>query len=143
MKRTISMSCAGALAACAMAIGLTAGPAQAHGVTIDDTDSQGYLNYPGARCNYTNQAVTIARTDQSLIVVCITGANRYYYKGLRLSDGATIEIDDPTYESPGIWYAQNGETLYHFNQYEFYISNSSVGIIGYEPVLESRGLTRG
>ena len=143
MKRTLSLSCAGALAAGAMAVGLAAGPAQAHGVTIDDTDSQGYLNYPGARCNYTNQAVSIVRTEESLIVVCITGANRFYYKGLRLSDGAAIEIDDPTYQSPGTWYARAGETLYHFNEYEFYISNSSVGIIGYEPVLESRGVTRG
>jgi hypothetical protein len=32
------------------------------------------VGYPGARCNYTNPAVVIARTADSALVICETGA---------------------------------------------------------------------
>lgn len=60
-----------------------------------DTDSQGFIGYSGARCNYTNSAVLIARTADSLIVVCQTGVGRLYYKGFGLQNHLSIEIADP------------------------------------------------
>ncbi len=61
----------------------------------EDTDPQGFVGIPEARCNHTNPAVAIGQTADSLVVVCETGAGRYYYKGVRTNDGAAIEIDDP------------------------------------------------
>ena len=49
--------------------------------SLPDADEQGFLNYPGARCNYTNPAVVIAKTSDSLVVICQTGVGRYYYRG--------------------------------------------------------------
>ncbi|MHD0279578.1 hypothetical protein [Rhodococcus aetherivorans] len=63
--------------------------------TVPGTDAQGFIGVPGGRCNHTNPAVLLGRTPQSLVVICETGVGRLYYKGVRLSDGAPIEIDDP------------------------------------------------
>ena len=46
-----------------------------------DADPQGFVGYPGARCNSTNPAVAIARTAQSAVVICETGVGRFYNKG--------------------------------------------------------------
>ena len=66
-----------------------------------DTDRQGFVAYQGARCNSTNPAIAIARTTQSLVVICETGIGRLYYKGMRLSDSASVEIDDPVRTATG------------------------------------------
>jgi hypothetical protein len=44
-----------------------------------DADSQGFVGYPGARCNYTNPAVVMGRTADSVVVICQTGVGRFYY----------------------------------------------------------------
>jgi len=69
--------------------------------TIPGTDGQGFAGIPEARCNFTNPAVAIGRTTESLVVICETGAGRLYYKGVRLNDGAAIEIDDPVRTETG------------------------------------------
>ncbi len=43
----------------------------------------------------------MARTTQSLIVVCEIGPATYYYRGLRLSDGASIELANAVRSSDG------------------------------------------
>ncbi|MBY8857076.1 hypothetical protein K7711_11360 [Nocardia sp. CA2R105] len=77
----------------------SAAPAPAPTGGVDDlvagTDRQGFLAYPGARCDFTNPAVAIGRTVSSLVVICETGVGRLYYKGMRLGDGSSVEIDDP------------------------------------------------
>lgn len=72
------------------------------------TDAQGFLDYPGARCNYTNPASAIARTAQSLVVICQTGVGRFYYRGFGLSNGLSIEIDDPVHSGAGFVATNNG-----------------------------------
>jgi hypothetical protein len=81
-------------------------------------DHQGFLGYQGARCNSTNPAIAIARTSQSLVVICETGFGRLYYKGMRLSDSASVEIDDPertdtgfTATNAGVQYTLSPSTL--------------------------------
>jgi hypothetical protein len=66
-----------------------------------DADRQGFLGYPGARCNYTNPAVVIARTADSALVICETGAGRYCYRGVGLKNGLSVEIDDPLQTGAG------------------------------------------
>jgi hypothetical protein len=43
----------------------------------------------------------MGRTTQSLFVVCETGPANYYYRGLRLSDGASIELANVVRSSDG------------------------------------------
>jgi len=43
-----------------------------------DADSQGFVGYPGARCKYTNPAVVMGRTADSVVVICQTGVGRFY-----------------------------------------------------------------
>lgn len=43
----------------------------------------------------------MARTTQSVLVVRRAGPGDYYYRGLRLSDGASIELADAVRSSDG------------------------------------------
>ncbi|MCZ4079954.1 protein kinase [Rhodococcus sp. H36-A4] len=70
-------------------------PTRARAIPVSGADSQGFLGNSGPRCNADNLAVAIGRSTDSMIVVCETGVGRYYYKGVRITDGAGIELDDP------------------------------------------------
>ncbi len=48
-----------------------------------------------------SQPAAEVRTTQSLIVVCQTGPGSFYYRGLRLSDGAGIELANVVQSSAG------------------------------------------
>jgi hypothetical protein len=50
-----------------------------------DADAQGWLQYPEARCDYTNPAVAVGHTSDSPLVIGQTRVGRYYYKGYRLA----------------------------------------------------------
>ncbi|MFC9996240.1 serine/threonine-protein kinase [Nocardia sp. NPDC127526] len=69
--------------------------------SVTGTDAQGFIGAAGARCNADNPAMAIGRSSSSRIVVCRTGVGRYYYKGIRISDGAGIELDDPIPDGTG------------------------------------------
>jgi len=58
------------------------------------TDLQGFLGYPGARCNSANPAVAIGRTLKSLLVICQNYTGRFYYKGHGLQNGHSVEVDN-------------------------------------------------
>lgn len=58
------------------------------------TDLQGFLGYPDARCNSANPAVAIGRTPRSLVVICEDYDGRFYFKGLVLTDGHSVEIEN-------------------------------------------------
>jgi serine/threonine protein kinase len=59
---------------------------------LPGTDGQGFIDYPGARCDAGTSPAVLARTTQSVLVVCRTGPGDFYYRGVRLSDGAGIEL---------------------------------------------------
>ena len=66
-------------------------------IAVAGADSRGVFAYPGARCNASDYATMIERTSKSVFVVCwSSGGGGYYYKGARLSDGASIELNDVT-----------------------------------------------
>ncbi|QDQ96732.1 hypothetical protein [Tomitella fengzijianii] len=72
------------------------------------TDGQGFVGRASARCNSDDPAVVTARTGRSLVVICRTGVGRFYYKGVRLEDGAAIEIDDPVPSGSGFAATNDG-----------------------------------
>ncbi|OBH51297.1 hypothetical protein A5686_12360 [Mycobacterium sp. E2479] len=70
-------------------------------ITLPDTDAQGFVGYPAARCDPGNTLTLMARTTQSLVVICQIGPANYYYRALRLSDGASIELTNAVRSSDG------------------------------------------
>ena len=70
-------------------------------VTLPGTDAQGFIDYPGARCDAGTSPAALARTTQSVFVVCRSGPGDFYYRGVRLSDGAGIELANAVRSSGG------------------------------------------
>ncbi|MFF0612241.1 protein kinase [Nocardia tengchongensis] len=66
---------------------------------VSGTDAQGFAQTP--RCNANDPAMSIGRTGKSRLVVCRSATGRYYYKGLRISDGAEIQLNDPVPDGNG------------------------------------------
>lgn len=104
-------------------------------VGVSGADGQGFLAVPGARCNEANPAVAVARTTKSYVTVCLTGAGRYYYKGVRALDGAAIELDDPVPTGSGFIATSNDGTRYVLDSSRLTISSGGE-VLGQEPVLE-------
>jgi hypothetical protein len=68
---------------------------------LPGTDAQGFLDYPGARCDPGSSPAALARTTASVLVVCRSGPGQFYYRGVRLSDGAGIELANAVRSSGG------------------------------------------
>jgi serine/threonine-protein kinase len=62
-------------------------------ISLPGTDELGFIDYPGARCAPGQHPATLGLTAASALVVCRYGTDGYYYRGVRLSDGAQIELD--------------------------------------------------
>lgn len=103
-------------------------------VDLPDADAQGFLNYPGARCNYTNPAVAIGLTPDSAVVICQTGVGRFYYRGFGLSNRQSVEIDDPT-PSGTTFTATNNGVQYLLSPDALTITQGSV-VLSREPMKE-------
>jgi hypothetical protein len=99
-----------------------------------DADRQGFLGYPGARCNYTNPPVVIARTADSALVICETGVGRFYYKGVGLKNGLSIEIEDPV-QTGSAFIATNNGVQYSLSPVALTITQGS-SVLSNEPMLE-------
>lgn len=54
-------------------------------------DEQGFLNSP-ARCDPGHPAAAMGSTTQTELVLCQTGPGAFYYRGVRLSDGALTAL---------------------------------------------------
>lgn len=61
------------------------------GVRPTGTDEQGFLN-SNARCDPGHPAAAMGSTTQTALVLCQTGPGAFYYRGVRLSDGALIAL---------------------------------------------------
>ncbi len=105
--------------------------------SVSGADEQGFLAPSAARCDHTNPAVAIGRTAKSLVVVCQTGVGRYYYKGVRVSDGSGITLDDPVRTSAGFT-ATNGAdaTQYTVSASSLTIVDARGQILASEPMIE-------
>lgn len=68
---------------------------------LPGTDQRGWTGYPGARCDPGNPPAVMARTAQSVVVVCEIQPGNFYYRGVRLSDGASIELANAVHSSQG------------------------------------------
>jgi serine/threonine protein kinase len=69
--------------------------------SVPGTDKQGWISYPAARCDPGTKPAAVARTTQSVLVVCEIQPGSLYYRGVRLSDGASIELANAVRSSVG------------------------------------------
>ena len=106
--------------------------------SVSGADGQGFLPPSGPRCNSTDPAMTIGRTSQSQVVICQTGVGRYYYEGMRLSDGATISLDDPVPGPGGSFTVVNPTdgTRYQVTASALVIVDGSGDVLTTEPMVE-------
>ncbi|GAA4477010.1 hypothetical protein GCM10023094_18320 [Rhodococcus olei] len=114
-------------------------PGRAPGRTVgyvSGADEQGFTDGDGPRCNHTNPAVAVARTEESAIVVCQAGVGRYYYIGQGSSDTAEIELDDPKRSGDGFT-ATNGSVKYVLDSDALTITDDG-DLVAREDVLEYR-----
>jgi hypothetical protein len=84
-----------------------------------ETDDQGFLN-TAARCEEPTFGVAFGRTQRSLVAICVDGG-RYEYRGVRLSDNAsltTTAID----AGGGEFRAKSGRATYTFSAKELVIT---------------------
>jgi hypothetical protein len=63
-------------------------------------------NYDSLRCPY-SAALTL-QTAQSAVAICDQGTGAYTYKGLRLKDGARIDIEGAVPTATGFTVTNNG-----------------------------------
>jgi hypothetical protein len=54
-------------------------------------DARGFVN-SAARCEGPQRPVAVGRTARSLIAICVDGAGRYEYRGVRRSDRALLVV---------------------------------------------------
>jgi hypothetical protein len=72
-----------------------------------DADAHGFVVFgDGARCFNSDPALMFMRTEKSALVVCRSEVSRLYYRGYRMSDGATIDLYD-VYPQAGGYVAVN------------------------------------
>lgn len=69
--------------------------------SLPGTDDLGWTAYRNARCDSGNQLAVMARTTRSVLVVCQLQPGNFYYRGVRLSDGASIELANAVRFSEG------------------------------------------
>lgn len=82
------------------------------------SDEHGFVNSK-ARCEAT--ATVVARTQQSLLVVCPTGNGGYEYRGVRLNDGAVMILPAQVL-SEGGYVAANGGVKYVVTRYQLVVT---------------------
>lgn len=81
-------------------------------------DAQGYVD--SSRCDSPQRAVAIARTEHATMVVCETPDGTYEYQGIRLRDGASLELDDVRPMAAG-FEARNDGTTYRLSPTELVV----------------------
>jgi serine/threonine protein kinase len=69
--------------------------------SVPGTDQYGWIGYPAARCADGTKPAALVRTTQSVVVVCEIGPGSFYYRGVRVSDGAGIELANAVRSSVG------------------------------------------
>jgi hypothetical protein len=82
-------------------------------------DARGFVN-SAARCASDKRAVAIARTERSAVVVCQGSDGAYEYQGVRLHDGASLQLDDVRPIAAG-FEARNANTTYRLSPTELVV----------------------
>lgn len=97
-------------------------------------DIRGHLGREGARCAGTATAAAIGRTNRSLVVICTSTNRGYEYRGVRLSDGAALQLAGVTVTEGG-FLARNEDIAYAVSPTELVVSSGDA-VLGRDPMVE-------
>lgn len=97
-------------------------------------DNRGFIDREGARCAEPQTAAAIGRTERSLVVICINENGNYEYRGIRLSDGAALQLTDVMVTSGG-FLATNEDVAYAFSPEELIVTSGDV-VVARDPMVE-------
>ncbi|MGZ8803263.1 MAG: hypothetical protein ACXWZL_11815 [Mycobacterium sp.] len=98
-------------------------------------DDQGFVDTT-ARCDQRQRAVAIARTSRSAMVVCRDPDGTYEYAGIRLRDGASLQLDDVRVIPAG-FEARNDGTTYRLSATELVVL-SGEDLLSRDAIVEYR-----
>lgn len=105
---------------------------------LPDADASGFINYNGgARCAQPDPAVMILRTRQSAVVICRGAAGGLYYRGYRISDGATIELGDVLSTATGYRAVNGAEGAFYDVSSRGLVIAQNGEVLSDEPAVES------
>lgn len=99
------------------------------------SDDRGFIN-SSARCDSSQTAVAVARTQDSLVAMCADQSGHYVYRGVRLSDGAALNVSA---ESTGgrEFVAHSDGVTYSLTAQQLLITAGDT-VIRREPVIDYR-----
>ncbi|WNG86376.1 hypothetical protein C6A87_021330 [Mycobacterium sp. ITM-2016-00317] len=112
-----------------------AAPTAAAQTTALKSDSLGYVD-SAARCDTDQRAAAIARTERAAVVVCEDSDGSLEYQGVRLHDGATLQLDDVRPMAVG-FEARNGATTYRLSPTELVVISGET-LQSRDPIVEYR-----
>ncbi len=97
------------------------------------SDDKGFLQ-SSARCDGALAAAAIARTDASLVTICVDENVNYTYRGVRLADGAALDLPA---EATGVreFVARNDGVTYSLSNQQLVITAGDT-VVRREPVIE-------
>ena len=98
-------------------------------------DARGFVD-SAARCDTDQRAAAIARTERAAVVVCEDSDGSLEYQGVRLQDGATLQLDDVRPMAVG-FEARNGATTYRLSPTELVVISGET-LQSRDPVVEYR-----
>jgi hypothetical protein len=126
----------GVFAGFIMRSGRTSLPAAAADPSATPTsDDRGFVS-SSARCEGSSTALAIVRTEGSLMVICVQQNGTYQYRGVRLTDGAALNL--PADAAGGQKFvAHNDGINYAVSPKEFVITDADK-IIRWEAVIDYR-----
>jgi hypothetical protein len=97
------------------------------------SDDEGFID-SSARCQGSQPAFAIGRTQGSLVVICGEPAGRYAYLGVRLSDAAMLRTDAETDSARG-FLAQRAGVVYSVSPTELKVTTGHT-VLQREPMIE-------
>lgn len=105
-------------------------PAQPSPFTIDE---YGFVG-TAARCDSSQFVIAFGRTERSIVAICADQAGNYEYRGVRLSDKATVKLGVEA-QDDGEFVARGDGITYVVSPQEFYLMSGSE-VLREEPWLE-------
>jgi hypothetical protein len=97
------------------------------------TDDLGFVN-SAARCDGTQTAMAIGRTQRSLVVICVNQHGSYEYRGVRISDQTPLTVPAET-TSGGAFVAENEGVTYTVSSTQLLVTSGN-SVINREPMIE-------
>jgi hypothetical protein len=99
------------------------------------SDDRGFIN-SNARCDQTQSALAIGRTQGSLVVICSDQNGKYEYLGVRLSDDAVLKTTAETTRARE-FLARNAGVSYAVSRTELLVKTGNT-VVKQEPMIEYR-----